>query len=86
MHNTTIIVYHTSRNIANDNFTKKNKKNFKKVLTFKKVCNIITLALLECEKSSGFGPVWLGCLIWDQEVAGSSPVTPTKQCAGVVQW
>ena len=26
----------------------------------------------------GCGSVWLECLIWDQEVAGSNPVTPIK--------
>ncbi len=26
---------------------------------------------------TGCGSVWLECLIWDQEVAGSNPVTPT---------
>lgn len=43
--------------------------------------------------TSGCGSVWLERLIWDQEVAGSSPVTPTKKFlspssdyAGVVQW
>ena len=25
---------------------------------------------------TGCGSVWLECLIWDQEVAGSNPVTP----------
>ena len=25
---------------------------------------------------SGCGSVWLECLIWDQDVAGSNPVTP----------
>ena len=37
----------------------------------------------------GCGSAWLERLIWDQEVAGSNPVTPTLQLnnhAGVVQW
>ena len=33
---------------------------------------------------SGCGSAWLERLVWDQEVAGSNPVTPTY--AGVVQW
>ena len=41
---------------------------------------------------SGCGSAWLERLIWDQEVAGSNPVTPTYKTliciihAGVVQW
>ena len=33
---------------------------------------------------SGCGSAWLERLVWDQEVAGSNPVTPIP--AGVVQW
>ena len=33
---------------------------------------------------SGGGSAWLERLIWDQEAAGSNPVTPIS--AGVVQW
>ena len=32
----------------------------------------------------GCGSAWLERLIWDQEAAGSNPVTPIF--AGVVQW
>ena len=32
----------------------------------------------------GCGSAWLERLIWDQEAAGSNPVTPIS--AGVVQW
>ena len=32
----------------------------------------------------GCGSAWLERLVWDQEVAGSNPVTPIY--AGVVQW
>ena len=35
------------------------------------------------QKNTGCGSAWLERLIWDQEVAGSNPVTPTH--AGVVQ-
>ena len=33
---------------------------------------------------TGCGSAWLERLIWDQEAAGSNPVTPIF--AGVVQW
>ena len=33
----------------------------------------------------GCGSAWLERLVWDQEVAGSNPVTPINS-AGVVQW
>ena len=44
---------------------------------------IITLALRKTRKKqrrkkpSGCGSAWLERLVWDQEVAGSNPVTPT---------
>ena len=47
----------------------------KKALTEDKTLCIITLALMPCRP--GCGSAWLECLIWDQEVAGSNPVTPT---------
>ena len=45
------------------------------------------LALRERQEAAivpGCGSAWLERLVWDQEVAGSNPVTPI--CAGVVQW
>ena len=66
---------------------KKNKKNLKKVLTFEISSYIITLASgrdAKNNKTSGCGSAWLERLVWDQEVAGSNPVTPIH--AGVVQW
>ncbi len=76
---------------------KKLKKNVKKVLTFSLRSYIITLASrIERQNKasqevksigdypSGCGSAWLERLVWDQEVAGSNPVTPTY--AGVVQW
>ena len=29
--------------------------------------------------ASGFGSVWLERVVWDHEVAGSNPVTPTTR-------
>ena len=37
------------------------------------------------QKNTGCGSAWLERLVWDQEVAGSNPVTPICY-AGVVQW
>ena len=35
---------------------------------------------IECQHITGCGSVWLERLVWDQEVAGSNPVTPTFLC------
>ena len=41
----------------------------------------------EEKRPPGCGSAWLERLVWDQEVAGSNPVTPTPcYYAGVVQW
>ncbi len=72
-----------------EKFLKKIKKNSKKVLTDGTPYNIIILALRNRANATGCGSAWLERLIWDQEVAGSNPVTPTLQLnnyAGVVQW
>ena len=37
------------------------------------------------QQKTGCGSAWLERLVWDQEVAGSNPVTPTYH-ASVVQW
>ena len=37
------------------------------------------------QQKTGCGSAWLERLVWDQEVAGSNPVTPIYY-AGVVQW
>ena len=39
-----------------------------------------------CEIDSGCGSAWLERLVWDQEVAGSNPVTPILIYARVAQW
>jgi beta-phosphoglucomutase-like phosphatase (HAD superfamily) len=41
--------------------------------------------IAKINSASGCGSAWLERLVWDQEVAGSNPVTPTH-FAGVVQW
>ena len=44
--------------------------------------NIISIARFgkmirgDREETTGYGSVWLERLVWDQEVAGSNPVTP----------
>ena len=43
-----------------------------------------TLRRTQKKALTGCGSAWLERLVWDQEVAGSNPVTPTD--AGVVQW
>ena len=35
---------------------------------------------------TGCGSAWLERLVWDQEVAGSNPVTPILIYARVAQW
>ena len=58
---------------------KKIKKSLKKVLTYEKHCGKVYLAFGKTRnaRNSGCGSAWLERLIWDQEVAGSNPVTPT---------
>ena len=41
--------------------------------------------LIQKKHHRGCGSAWLERLVWDQEVAGSNPVTPIRY-AGVVQW
>ena len=50
-----------------------------------------TLRRTQKKALTGCGSAWLERLVWDQEVAGSNPVTPTVlykniSIAGVVQW
>ena len=76
---------------------KKIKKVLKKVLTFPGVHYIIPNVPRKWWPKcvTGCGSAWLERLVWDQEVAGSNPVTPIffrlkgrkeQTCAGVVQW
>ena len=63
------------------------EKIIKKLLTFILSYYIILLVSRrkrQIKQPSGCGSAWLERLVWDQEVAGSNPVTPTY--AGVVQW
>ena len=39
--------------------------------------NNICVAEIRDNAASGCGSAWLERLVWDQEVAGSNPVTPT---------
>ena len=51
---------------------------YKKVLTNKYSIDIIANVLEKAvKKITGCGSAWLERLVWDQEVAGSNPVTPT---------
>ena len=68
----------------------------KKIKNFKKSVDIrlgllYTMSCVEemqqrRQQKTGCGSAWLERLVWDQEVAGSNPVTPTYYYAGVVQW
>ena len=63
------------------------------MLTNRKQCNIINLASsakgLNANRETlftGCGSAWLERLVWDQEVAGSNPVTPTTcGCSSMVE-
>ena len=63
------------------------------MLTNRKQCNIINLASsakgLNANRETlftGCGSAWLERLVWDQEVAGSNPVTPMScGCSSMVE-
>ena len=46
------------------------------MLTFRLLSHIIYLASRVAQAITGCGSAWLERLVWDQEVAGSNPVTP----------
>ena len=58
-------------------------------MTYPVVYHIILLAsrmTTQQTKPSGCGSAWLERLVWDQEVAGSNPVTPTTcGCSSMVE-
>ena len=39
--------------------------------------NVISVIFTACVVASGCSVVWLARLVWDQEVEGSNPFTPT---------
>ena len=51
-------------------------KNFFNLLLTRRGGLCIIGFAFEKRAPSGCGSAWLECLIWDQEVAGSNPVTP----------
>ena len=55
--------------------------NFLNVVLYNNTC--VTNKGLK--QATGCSSAWLERLVWDQEVAGSNPVTPIEH-AGVVQW
>ncbi len=57
----------------------------KKVLTNGMSVDIIANVLWKKYKITGCGSAWLERLVWDQEVAGSNPVTPTSGYISVMQ-
>lgn len=60
--------------------SKKIKKKFKKVVDIY-ICLLYNISCVTedstKQENTGCGSAWLERLIWDQEVAGSNPVTPT---------
>ena len=73
-------------------FAKKDIEKIRKVVD-RQIFILYNIPCVVTEKSwkcrlPGCGSAWLERLVWDQEVAGSNPVTPigVKVYAGVVQW
>ena len=68
-------------NISLPVLTRNYRKLLKILLTEYKVSHIIYFALCKCTETrpAGCGSAWLERLVWDQEVAGSNPVTPIYQ-------
>ena len=70
--------------------SKNNLKKMKKVVDIQRVVlynkRVSKRGRQRCK--TGCGSVWLERLVWDQEAAGSNPVTPIGKIkySGVVQW
>ena len=59
--------------------TKKQKKVKKSVdIVFGLLYTMSCVKEMAQNKKTGCGSAWLERLVWDQEVAGSNPVTPTQ--------
>ena len=52
------------------------KKYKKKLLTTEETIRYNNFCVVRRQKMSGCGSAWLERLVWDQEAAGSNPVTP----------
>ena len=73
------------------NVIEKSLKKIKKVVDFSRLSVYNTVCVRARATGTGCGSAWLERLVWDQEAAGSNPVTPIciqfkKHLAGVVQW
>ena len=79
---------HSLSVIHAESSSEKTLKKIKKVVDFSRVVlyNNSCVTNKGLKQATGCSSAWLERLVWDQEVAGSNPVTPTSKHAGVVQW